>query len=229
MKKLLVLTLALGLAAPLLASAADAPFKSQPDASQWPSLFDKTLSNADFPKGVWYYTNDVLTATEDQAIWSKTDYENFAIDLEFKNDPAANSGVLFYCSNTKDWIPNAIEAQILDDYAPKWKDASKNWLCGSIFGRQAPSKQTVKPAGEWNHFTMACKGQNIWIWLNGELINEMDLKQFTSKEKNPDGSDAPTWLGGPLSAMKTTGKVGLQGKHSGAAIFFRNVKIKKLE
>lgn len=227
MKKLLILTAMLGLAAPLL--AVDAPFKTQPDAAQWPAMFDKTLSNADFPKDVWYYTNDVLTATKDEAIWTKVDYENFAIDLEFKNDPAANSGVLFYCTDTGNWIPNAIEAQILDDYADKWTNAPKNWLCCSIFGRQPPTKQNVKKAGEWNHFTLACKGQNIWIWLNGELVNEVDLKKFTEKSKNPDGSDAPSWLGGPLSQVPTKGKVGLQGKHSGAAIFFRNVKIKRLE
>jgi hypothetical protein len=227
MKKLFLFTAVIGMAAPLF--AADAPFATQPDASSWPSMFDKTLSNADFPKAVWYYTNDVLTATEDEAIWTKQDYENFAIDLEFKNDPAANSGVLFYCSDTKNWIPNAVEAQILDDYDPKWTNAPKNWLCGSIFGRQPASKQTVKKAGEWNHFTLACKGPRIWIWLNGELVNEMDMKQFTTKEMNVDGTKAPSWLGGPLSEMKTSGKVGLQGKHSGASIYFRNVKLKKLD
>ena len=47
--------------------------------------------------------------------------------------------------------------------------------------------------------------------------------------ENPDGSKIPSWLSRPLAEMATKGHVGLQGKHAGAPIYFRNVKIKALD
>ena len=58
----------------------------------WPELFAADLSNAEFPAGVWTIADGVLTASEDQAIWTARDYENFTLDLEFQTAPGANSG-----------------------------------------------------------------------------------------------------------------------------------------
>jgi hypothetical protein len=66
------------------------------------------------------------------------------------------------------------------------------------------------------------------VVLNGEHVASMDMAKWTDAKKNPDGSDAPEWLGGPLSAMATKGRIGLQGKHAGAPIWFRNMKVRKL-
>ncbi len=56
----------------IAARADDAlPPKTHPDSSSWQDLFAHDLSNAIYPKGVWYFEDDVLTATEDQNIWTK--------------------------------------------------------------------------------------------------------------------------------------------------------------
>ncbi|MBM3887710.1 MAG: DUF1080 domain-containing protein [Verrucomicrobia bacterium] len=211
------------------ACAADLPLKSHPDSASWENLFAPDLSNAIFPKGIWWVENGELTASQDQCIWTAKQHENFVVDLEFKNGPAANSGVIIYTSDLKNWIPNSIEIQILDDYAEKWTKAPKTWLCGGLFGRLAPSKQAVKKAGEWNRMTIAAKGPLICVLLNGQLVAQADIKQWTSATKNPDGSDIPKWLSRPMADLPTKGHIGLQGKHGGAPIFFRNVKIKPLE
>ena len=44
------------------------------------------------------------------------EYENFIVDLEFKNEKGTNSGVIVYCTDRKDWIPNSVEVQIADDF-----------------------------------------------------------------------------------------------------------------
>ena len=82
------------------------PPKAHPDVSEWQDLFAADLSNAAFPKGVWTFEDGVLTASEDQVIWSKKDYDNFIIDLEFKTEDGTNSGVIVYCTNMENWIPN---------------------------------------------------------------------------------------------------------------------------
>ncbi|MCY3021780.1 MAG: DUF1080 domain-containing protein [Planctomycetota bacterium] len=162
-------------------------------------------------------------------MWTQKEYENFIIDLEFKNAPASNSGVIIYCTDIKNWIPNGIEIQILDDYAEKWAKVAKNWQCAGIFGHLAPTKQTVKKAGEWNRMTIVCKGPMVYIMLNGELVVEADLKKWTSAKKNPDGTDIPAWLSRPMADMATKGRLGLQGKHGDAPIYFRNMKVKPLD
>ena len=54
------------------------------------------------------------------------------------------------------------------------------------------------------------------------------MSKWTSNKKNLDGSDVPSWLSTPLSELATNGYIGLQGKHAGAPIWFRNVRIKEL-
>lgn len=205
------------------------PETGHPDSSTWRELFKPDLSNAVFPKGVWTAEGGVMTASEDQTIWSDRDYENFMLDLEFKTAEGANSGVVVYASDMQDWIPNSLEIQILDDHATKWAEVPKNWLCGAAFGHQAATKAVVKKPGEWNRMTLLCQGPKIVVVLNGERINEIDLSRFTSATKNPDGSDVPAWLTKrSLSSLTTKGRVGLQGKHAGAPIYFRNVRIQEL-
>ncbi|MBN1346606.1 MAG: DUF1080 domain-containing protein [Phycisphaerae bacterium] len=205
------------------------PPESHPDSSGWDDLFKPDLSNAIKPKGIWTVENGELTASQDKAIWTKKDYDNFVIDLEFKTADGSNSGVIVYCSNIKNWIPNSVEIQIADDYAEKWAKSPKTWQCGAIFGHLAPSKRTVKKPGEWNRFTITCKDNMIYVMLNGETVTTMDMKKWTSAKKNPDGSEIPGWLSKPKAELPTHGKIGLQGKHAGAPIWFRNIKIKEIK
>jgi hypothetical protein len=204
------------------------PPKTHPVTAGWNSLFAPDLSDADFPAGIWAVENGVLTASEDQAIWSKIDYANFILDLEFKTAEGTNSGVIVYCSDTKDWIPNSVEIQIADDFSKEWSESPKTWQCAAIFGHLAPTMSMVKKAGEWNHMTVTCKGQMIWVMLNGMQVNEMNMALWTSAKTNPDGSEIPAWLSTPFASLATNGKIGLQGKHAGAPIYFRNVKVKSL-
>jgi len=229
MKKLIVsLTLCFAWVVTARADDAASP-RSHPDSAGWENLFAGDLSNAVFPKGVWYFKNGELTATEDQNLWTEKEYGNCVIDLEFKNASGTNSGVIVYSSDLKNWIPNSIEIQIADDYAPRWANSPKSWHCAAIFGHEAPKKSAVKRPGQWNRMTITCKGPAISVVLNGEHVTEIDMRQWTSAKKNPDGSDIPPWLSRPLAELPTKGHIGLQGKHGGVPIFFRNLKVRSLD
>ncbi|MEP7141867.1 MAG: DUF1080 domain-containing protein [Ferruginibacter sp.] len=194
----------------------------------WKDVFVKDLSNGIFPKGVWSNSNGILTATKDEAIWSKDQYDDFALDLDFKNADGTNSGVIVHATDIVDWIPHSVEIQIADDYSKEWSNVSPTWQCGAIFGHKAASNKSLKKAGEWNHFTITCRGKKIWIALNGSLVNECDMSLFTSAKNNPDGSEVPAWLSNPMATLPLHGYIGFQGKHAGAPIYFRNIKVKKL-
>ncbi len=213
-------------------AAAQCPSAAQCPAAgalAWEDLFAPDLSNAVAPQGVWEVKDGILTASEDQCIWTKGDYENFVLDLEFKTADETNSGVIVYCSNIENWIPNSVEIQIADDYAEKWAKEPPSWHCGAIFGHIPPVKTLVKKPGEWNRMTITCKGPMICVVLNGERATMMDMRLFTSAKTNPDGTEIPSWLSTPLATMATKGRIGLQGKHSSAPIWFRNVKIAALK
>ncbi len=193
----------------------------------WSPLFAADLGDADKPEGVWSVANGEFTANADQALWTKGDYENFSLDLEFKNDKGTNSGVIIYCTDTNNWIPKSVEIQIADPFAEKWAKADKTWHGGGIFGHLAPVKQMTRRPGEWNHMTIQAKGKSIKVWLNGTLTADMDMAKWTSAKKNPDGTEIPAWLSTPFAELPTKGRIGLQGKHGDATVWFRNVRIRK--
>lgn len=195
----------------------------------WKDLFKPDLSDAINPKNVWTIEQGILTASEDVTLWSGKEYLNFSLDLEFKTAPGTNSGVVVHASNTDNWIPNSVEIQIADDYSKEWSKAPATWQCAAIFGRKAPVKSNVRKPGEWNRYTITCKDKLIWVVLNGELVNQIDMSLWTNPKTNPDGTEIPAWLNKPLATLPLKGHVGLQGKHAGAPIYFRNVKIREIE
>ncbi|HEY0055071.1 MAG TPA: DUF1080 domain-containing protein [Pedobacter sp.] len=213
----------------LFSGCASTQLNKHPNSSTWKSLFKEDFSDAIAPTGeVWTFENGVLTASKDENLYSKQQYNDFIIDLEFKTAEGTNSGVIVHVSDTKNWIPNSVEVQIADDFADQWSKAPKNWQSGAVFGHQAATKSNVKKPGEWNRYTVTCKGKMIWVVLNGELVNEFDMSKFTSAKTNPDGSEIPGWLSNPLASLPLRGHIGLQGKHAGAPIYFRNIRIKEL-
>ncbi|MBD2705284.1 DUF1080 domain-containing protein [Spirosoma sp. BT702] len=234
MKKYLLVAILVAFTHSLIAqtSPTGLPPKGHPNPTGpgWKSLFGTDLSEASFPKGVWSFDDEgALTATADKAIWSSIPYDNFILDLLFKTADGTNSGVVIHASDTTNWIPNSVEIQIADDYAKQWAESPTNWQCGAFFGHQAATRQgVVKKPGEWNRYTITCQDKMIYVVLNNQLVNTIDLAKFTSAKTNPDGSNVPEWLSKPPAELPLRGFIGLQGKHAGAPIYFRNIKIKPL-
>ena len=231
MRKIMVLAVLTGLVAALVSCAGKiaVPPNTHPSSATWRALLAPDLSDAEFPSGVWTVQDGILTASEDQAIWTKKQYDNFILDLEFKTAEGTNSGIIVHGSDIKEWIPNSVEIQIADDFAEQWAKSPATWHCGAFFGHQAPVRSVVKKPGEWNRCTVTCRGRMIYVLLNGTPVNEMNMDLWTSAKTNPDGSEIPAWLSKPVAGLPTRGHIGLQGKHAGAPIYFRNLKILELK
>jgi hypothetical protein len=216
------------------------PPTSHPDSSHWQDLFASDLSNTLYlklgpklvatvsDKGTWSFGDGILVASDDQTILSKEEYADYVLDLEFKNAPGANSGVFIYCSDLKNWVANKLEIQILDDHAACWTTMPDTARCGAVYRRLAPSKKVVKQAGEWNRMTLWCLGPKVYEMINGELVVQLDMSQWTSGQKTPDGRDIPRIYNKPLADLPTKGHIGLQGNHGKGLVYYRNVKIQTL-
>ena len=209
----------------LLLFAAFACTSNAPDGEL---LFGEGYSLAQYEEGSWEIRGDLLVALEDKVVWAPGEYENFRLKLEFMNEEGTNSGIIVYCTDQENWIPNSVEIQIADDHG-HWGSDRKDYQCGAIFGHLAANEQkVVHPPGEWNQMAITCRGQLIEVILNGKKVTSMDMSEWTSGTTNPDGSEIPSWLPTPFAELPTKGSIGFQGKHGDSSITFRNIRIKQL-
>ncbi len=211
-----LLTAALSLIAiPLFAA-------EHPDTSGWKDLFAADLSNAVEP-GKWVFEDGVLVAKDAATLWTKDSYSDFVLDLEFKVEAEANSGVFLRSSDIKN-VLKALEIQVHAS-----TDGSKYGMVGAIYDACPPSKSAAKPIGEWNRFTITCKDNLITLIFNGEEVLNADLNQWSEANKNPDGT--PNKFAVALKDYARTGPIGLQGLHGKAMapVHYRNLKIKVID
>lgn len=186
-------------------------------------LFGDKLADADYNPAVWTLSEEgVLSANQDAAIWTKEKIGDCKVSFEYQLSEKANAGFLIKCSDKNNWIPNTIEIQLLDDAG-----SQPNYHGNAAFyGYQAPQKVLTKPAGEWNKMEVVCKGSNIQVWLNGELVNEMDMKQWTDKKVGPNGTPIEgKFQGKALANADTEGYIGFQGLHGRSTIHYRNIQV----
>jgi len=188
----------------------------------WKDLIASDLSNCIYKPGSWVMEEGVLARKGDGDIWTKETFGDFVLDLEFKTAKGSNSGVFFRTGDIAAFVQTGIEVQILD-YDGKDSAKSKG-ACGAIYDCLAPRKNVVKKAGEWNHYTITCKANKIYVALNGEQIIDMDLDLWTEPHKNPDGT--ANKFRTAYKDMPRAGHLGLQDH--GDPIWFRNIKIKPL-
>lgn len=142
-------------------------------------------------------------------IGTKADYTDFAIDFEFKLPPGSNSGVFLRAPKEGHPTFDGMEVQILDDYSDEYKDVSPGQKCGALYKIAPPSKQMLKPTGQWNHMRVTALGDHITVELNGEKIVDAD------------GRSHPEIL-----KRSPRGPVGLQ--NHGTPLEFRNIKFADL-
>jgi hypothetical protein len=111
--------------------------------------------------------------------------------------------------------------QVLDSHGKPKPDKHD---CGAIYDCLAPSKNAVKPAGEWNSLRLTCRGPRIEVVLNGAPIINMDLDQWTAAHKNPDGTENK--FSTAYKNMPRRGRIGFQDH--GKPVWYRNIRIKPL-
>jgi hypothetical protein len=171
----------------------------------------------------WRVENRILTGGEPRGSWlvSERTYGDFILEFEFKLGERGNSGVALRAPLKGDPAFEGLELQMADvRYNP---EAKPDELTGSLYRAAAPRKQVYKPT-EWNKYEIACRGPEIKVVLNGELIQDLDLGTLELRPKRHDGSEAP-----PLKDRPRRGHIGFQElSRDGSHVQIRNVRIKVL-
>lgn len=112
---------------------------------------------------------------------------DFVLTLDFKIGPHTNSGI-FVRTSPLHPLPGfdvgykGIETQILDSTTAGFYDT------GALYDLVRPTRNAMKPVGEWNQVKLMCNKNVIDVVLNGEQVNHIDLDEWTRPYMRPDGT-----------------------------------------
>lgn len=159
-------------------------------------------------------------------IWTKNDFADFELSLEYKLTEGANSGI-FYRSDKNDPVQNGFEIQLMDNIGFQ-KKAKKvlpsRKLNASFYDGMAPKGDFSKTVGQWNHAKLICNGPQVSFFLNGKLAFLVNLDEWKEPGKNPDGSTNK--FKKPLKDIPRIGRIGFQ--NHGQVVWFRKINIREL-
>ncbi len=155
-------------------------------------------------------------------IYTKEEYGDFVVRLEFKVPPGGNNGLAIRYPGKGDTAYQGMcELQVLDENYETVRKAKLDprQVHGSAYGMVAAKRGFQKPNGEWNQQEVTVKGSTIKVVLNGEVILDTDLSKvdpetFMGKSKHP-------------GLALTKGYFGFAGHSDPVA--FRNISIKRLD
>lgn len=142
-------------------------------------------------------------------LWLKEAYGDFVFDFEYKHAEGGNSGFYFRVADKADPVTSGFEVQIMDSTGKPDSEMGHHDL-GGVIKTKGASKNMSKPAGEWNRMTVKMKGNQLTVTLNGETIQNFDLKEAKEEKKDLVGE----------------GLITIQDH--GLPFWVRNLKVKRL-
>lgn len=156
-------------------------------------------------------------------IISKDTFSSFDLTFDWKLAADGNSGVKYFITESRETAIGH-EYQIIDDHLNEdAKRGAKRQTAGFYDVWPVNTNKVLHPPGEWNSSRILVKGKHAEHWLNGEKVLEYDmgtdvLRKAIAESKFKDVKG----FGEPID-----GHILLQDH--GGEVYFRNIKIRKLE
>jgi hypothetical protein len=207
----------------------------------WEILFDgkntdkwRGTNDESFPSDAWTVEDGSLFVkdhTTGKDIITRDKYSNFELVFDFKLTNAANSGIKYFVDKIRnnksgDMVWNGPEYQIIDDYNNPAVKGHKHDVgsTASYYLVYAPKNKHLKPAGQWNHGKIIAIGNHVEHWLNGVKVvsyerGSADCRQRISATKFNNYDHYGELPSGHI--MLTD--------HDGDKVYFRNIKIRRIE
>ena len=155
-------------------------------------------------------------------IITNDEFKNFELTIDWKIEPAGNSGIFWRASEDSGAIYwNAPEMQVLDD-AKHPDGKSPLTSSGAAYDLYPAPTGHVHPGGEWNSARLVANGNHVEQWLNGFKMVEFELGSRDWDSKVAGSKFKPHVRFGKNSQ----GHIGLQDH--GNVVAYRNIKIRVL-
>ncbi|OAI55088.1 hypothetical protein AYO44_02815 [Planctomycetaceae bacterium SCGC AG-212-F19] len=153
-------------------------------------------------------------------------YENYVLKVDVKVPPApkgTHSGIILRVGG----MPRDDEAAGLEINIYGAQPKPNSYSTGSFrHDIRPPTKEMLKKDGDWNTFVVTVNKNRIAVELNGEKINELDLDEWDTPGKRPDGT-AHKLTKVALKDMPRQGAIGFRDDH-GSPVWYKNIKLKPL-
>ncbi len=168
----------------------------------------------------WILKDGLLYPSEKPGyiVWTKKSFSNFELTVEFKTSKECNSGI-FFRTNINNPVQEGFEIQVASPGLYNGKH-----VVGSLYDAKEPSEIAVKPDGEWNTMVLTCKGPKIKVVLNGVEVQNLNIKDWDTANKNPDGTKNKFKTA--LKDLPHNGRIGVQ--YHGQPVWYRKLSIIEL-
>jgi hypothetical protein len=205
----------------------------------WVLLFDgKDLTGwhsylQDAPGKAWQVHDGTImlnknnkSVYEDYAdLVTNDEFENFDLKMQWRMEPCANSGVMFYVNESpqyKNTYESGPEMQIADLAC---NDDGRILKCraGDLYDLISADTEWVNQAPKWNEYEIIANNGHLTFYMNGHKTVETTMwnDHWNDMVKN---SKFIEWLG--FGTFKK-GHISFQGPENGK-LWYRNIKIRKL-
>ncbi len=125
---------------------------------------------------------------------TKTVYENYRLEVEYRfAGIPGNCGVLVHASTPRalyQMFPKSIEVQMMHENAGDFWCIVEDITVPDMEARRGPQEEwgitegkarrivnltdgSENPVGEWNAIVIECRGDEIRVWVNGDLVNHV--------------------------------------------------------
>nr|MBC7612483.1 DUF1080 domain-containing protein [Pseudopedobacter sp.] len=176
-------------------------------------------------EGTLHFNPNITDASQRGDLATNENYGNFHLMYDWKIAANGNSGVMFHVNDdfSKYAQPyfTGPEMQVLDNMGHPDAKIIKH-RAGDLYDLISCSKETVKPAGEWNHAEIISDNGKLDFILNGETVVSTTMwtdgwNKMVAASKFKDMPDF---------GKERTGKIVFQDH--GNEVWFKNIMIKKL-
>jgi len=153
----------------------------------------------------------------------KDKWENYVLSLDFKISKGYNSGTHPHVD--VDAAARKRRGFQRNRSRHRRHDRAVTTNTGALYDLVKPTKNAMKPVGEWNHIEITSNGSKIAIELNGDVVTKADLDEFSKPNLRP--MVRPQVRQSRSRSIRE--RVTSACKDHGSPCWYKNIKIKPLE